>query len=99
MPSWKRARSRAEVAIRWPQSLNYCDATFCEMHMGASPREPVRLLLTGDEGVRFTNAHETLLWCKKSQNQKKYTFNYHAMKIMNDEKQMRSDWETPLCTG
>lgn len=50
-------------------------------------------------GVRFTNAHETLLWCKKSKDQKKYTFNYHAMKMFNDEKQMRSDWELPLCTG
>lgn len=50
-------------------------------------------------GVRFTNAHETLLWCKKSKSQKRYTFNYHAMKMMNDEKQMRSDWEIPLCTG
>lgn len=50
-------------------------------------------------GVRFTNAHETLLWCKKSQDQKKYTFNYHAMKSMNEEKQMRSDWEIALCTG
>jgi DNA modification methylase len=50
-------------------------------------------------GVRFTNAHETLLWCKKSQSQKKYTFNYHAMKMANDEKQMRSDWELALCTG
>lgn len=50
-------------------------------------------------GVRFTNAHETMLWCKKSQNQKKYTFNYHAMKAMNDDKQMRSDWELALCTG
>ena len=50
-------------------------------------------------GVRFTNAHETLLWCKKSQNQKKYTFNYHAMKSMNEDKQMRSDWEIALCTG
>lgn len=50
-------------------------------------------------GVRFTNAHETLLWCKKSQDQKKYTFNYHAMKQFNDEKQMRSDWYLPLCTG
>jgi site-specific DNA-methyltransferase (adenine-specific) len=50
-------------------------------------------------GVRFTNAHETLLWCKKSKGQKKYTFNYHAMKMANDEKQMRSDWEIPLCTG
>ena len=50
-------------------------------------------------GVRFTNAHETLLWCKKSQDQKKYTFNYHAMKSMNEEKQMRSDWELALCTG
>lgn len=50
-------------------------------------------------GVRFTNAHETLLWCKKARDQKRYTFNYHAMKQFNDEKQMRSDWELPLCTG
>lgn len=50
-------------------------------------------------GVRFTNAHETLLWCKKSRDQKRYTFNYHAMKQLNDEKQMRSDWKLPLCTG
>ena len=50
-------------------------------------------------GVRFTNAHETLLWCKKSKDQKHYTFNYHPMKMANDEKQMRSDWEIPLCTG
>jgi len=50
-------------------------------------------------GVRFTNAHETLLWCKKSKDQKRYTFNYHAMKMANDEKQMRSDWELALCTG
>ncbi|PJF35368.1 MAG: DNA methyltransferase [Candidatus Thermofonsia Clade 1 bacterium] len=50
-------------------------------------------------GVRFTNAHETLLWCKKSKDQKRYTFNYHALKAMNDGKQMRSDWHIPLCTG
>ena len=50
-------------------------------------------------GVRFTNAHETLLWCKKSKDQKKYTFNHHQMKSLNDDKQMRSDWEIALCTG
>lgn len=50
-------------------------------------------------GVRFTNAHETLLWCKKSKDQKKYTFNYQQMKQINEEKQMRSDWEIALCTG
>lgn len=50
-------------------------------------------------GVRFTNAHETLLWCKKSQSQKRYTFNHHQMKSLNDDKQMRSDWEIPICTG
>jgi DNA modification methylase len=50
-------------------------------------------------GVRFTNAHETLLWCKKTRDQKRYTFNYHAMKALNEGKQMRSDWEMPLCTG
>ncbi|MFO7168718.1 MAG: DNA methyltransferase [Chloroflexota bacterium] len=50
-------------------------------------------------GVRFTNAHETLLWCKKTREQKQYTFNYHALKDMNDGKQMRSDWELPICSG
>ncbi|HWQ12440.1 MAG TPA: site-specific DNA-methyltransferase [Roseiflexaceae bacterium] len=50
-------------------------------------------------GVRFANAHETLLWCKKSREQKQYTFNYHALKEMNDGKQMRSDWQLPICTG
>lgn len=50
-------------------------------------------------GVRFTNAHETLIWAKKSKEQKRYTFNYAAMRNLNDEKQMRSDWEIPLCTG
>jgi DNA modification methylase len=50
-------------------------------------------------GVRFTNAHETLIWAKKSRDQKRYTFNYEAMRQLNEEKQMRSDWELPLCTG
>ncbi|MHB8995253.1 MAG: DNA methyltransferase [Armatimonadota bacterium] len=50
-------------------------------------------------GVRLANAHETLLWAKKSKDQKRYTFNHHTMKRYNDGKQMRSDWELPLCTG
>lgn len=50
-------------------------------------------------GVRFANAHETLIWAKKSKEQKRYTFNYAAMRNLNDEKQMRSDWELPICIG
>lgn len=50
-------------------------------------------------GARFTNATETLIWAKKSKGQKTYTFNHHAMKALNDDKQMRSVWEIPLCTG
>ena len=50
-------------------------------------------------GTRFTNATETLIWAQKSQNQKKYTFNYHAMKFLNEEKQMQNVWQIPLCTG
>ncbi len=49
-------------------------------------------------GVRFTNAHETLIWAQKRQGAK-YTFNYRAMKALNDELQMRSDWELPVCGG
>ncbi len=49
-------------------------------------------------GRRFTNAHETLIWCSKSEDAK-YTFNYEAMKALNDEIQMRSDWTLPICSG
>ena len=51
------------------------------------------------KGTRFTNAHETLIWASKSRGGKRYTFNYDAMKMANDELQMRSDWTLALCTG
>ncbi|QQG35433.1 MAG: site-specific DNA-methyltransferase [Micavibrio aeruginosavorus] len=49
-------------------------------------------------GRRFTNAHETLIWASKSE-KSKYKFNYDALKAMNEDLQMRSDWFIPLCTG
>jgi modification methylase len=49
-------------------------------------------------GRRFTNAHETLLWCAADRDAR-YTFNYEAMKTLNDELQMRSDWLIPVCGG
>ncbi len=50
------------------------------------------------KGKRFTNAHETLIWASK-QEASKYTFNYEALKALNEGVQMRSDWVIPLCTG
>ena len=54
-------------------------------------------------GVRFTNAHETLIWAQKDRGAK-YTFNHHAMKSLNDDDherglQMRNDWYLPICSG
>jgi modification methylase len=49
-------------------------------------------------GTRFTNAHETLIWASRSEDSR-YTFNYRAMKALNDELQMRSDWVLPICSG
>ena len=49
-------------------------------------------------GKRFTNAHETMIWCTKERCSR-YTFNYEAMKSLNDDLQMRSDWLIPLCSG
>lgn len=49
-------------------------------------------------GRRFTNAHETLIWAAKCE-KSKYRFNYEAMKTMNDDVQMRSDWTIPICSG
>jgi modification methylase len=50
------------------------------------------------KGTRFTNAHETLIWASMGE-KAKYTFNYRSMKTLNDELQMRSDWEFPVCGG
>ncbi|WP_404335138.1 site-specific DNA-methyltransferase [Sphingomonas sp. MMS12-HWE2-04] len=50
------------------------------------------------KGTRFTNAHETLIWASTGE-KAKYTFNYRSMKTLNDELQMRSDWEFPICGG
>ena len=49
-------------------------------------------------GTRFTNAHETLLWASMGE-KARYQFNYRAMKTLNDELQMRSDWTFPICSG
>jgi len=49
-------------------------------------------------GTRFTNAHETLIWASMGE-KARYTFNYRAMKTLNDELQMRSDWVLPICGG
>lgn len=50
------------------------------------------------KGTRFQNAHETLIWAAKHDGSK-VTFNYDALKTFNEDKQMRSDWTIPLCTG
>jgi modification methylase len=49
-------------------------------------------------GRRFTNAHETLIWAARGRDSR-HRFNYAAMKALNDDIQMRSDWFLPLCTG
>ena len=49
-------------------------------------------------GKRLTNAHETLIWASKDEGAK-YTFNYEALKALNEGVQMRSDWVLPICTG
>ncbi len=49
-------------------------------------------------GRRFTNAHETMIWASREE-KSKYTFNYEAMKALNEDLQMRSDWLLPICAG
>ncbi len=49
-------------------------------------------------GRRFTNAHETMIWCARDQSSR-YTFNYDSLKSLNDDLQMRSDWLIPICGG
>jgi site-specific DNA-methyltransferase (adenine-specific) len=49
-------------------------------------------------GTRFTNSTEMLIWAKKSRGQS-ITFNYNAMKNLNDDKQMPNVWQLPICTG
>lgn len=49
-------------------------------------------------GVRFTNAHETLIWASTGP-QARYIFDHQAMRALNDDLQMRSDWTLPVCGG
>jgi modification methylase len=49
-------------------------------------------------GKRFTNAHETMIWASKAEGAQ-YTFNYEALKALNEGIQMRSDWVLPICNG
>jgi modification methylase len=49
-------------------------------------------------GKRLTNAHETMIWASRDESSK-YTFNYEALKALNEGVQMRSDWVLPICTG
>jgi len=49
-------------------------------------------------GMRLTNAHETMIWASRAEGGK-YTFNYEALKALNEGIQMRSDWVLPICTG
>jgi len=49
-------------------------------------------------GKRLTNAHETLIWASRQEGAK-YTFNYEALKALNEGVQMRSDWVLPICNG
>ena len=49
-------------------------------------------------GRRFTNAHETMIWASMGP-KARYTFNYEAMKALNEDLQMRSDWLFPICSG
>ncbi|MCR4334789.1 MAG: DNA methyltransferase [Patescibacteria group bacterium] len=50
------------------------------------------------KGTRFNNAQETLILASKS-DKSKSTFHYRSMKAFNDDKQMRSDWYIPICSG
>jgi site-specific DNA-methyltransferase (adenine-specific)/modification methylase len=50
------------------------------------------------KGTRFNNAHETLIWASKSE-KSRFHFNYKSMKSFNDDKQLRSDWYIPICSG
>lgn len=49
-------------------------------------------------GVRLTNAHETLIWAQRDRGAS-YTFNHHALKQINENLQVRSDWYFPICKG
>ncbi len=50
------------------------------------------------KGTRFTNAHETMIWASRNP-KSKYHFSYDSLKVFNEDKQMRSDWYIPICSG
>lgn len=49
-------------------------------------------------GVRLTNATETLIWAARSE-RSRHTFNYRLARSLNGGKQLRNDWNLPICSG
>ena len=64
----------------------------------ARTRRPRRIGRRQSRPLGSRRAHETLIWASKAE-KARYTFNYRSMKTLNDELQMRSDWEFPICGG
>src|SRR3546814_1680580 len=62
-------------------------------------RRPPRSTRTDTLFPYTTLFRSTLIWAARSEDSRRYTFNYDAMKALNDDQQMRSDWFLPLCTG
>lgn len=50
-------------------------------------------------GTRFQNATETLILAQPSPRSSAARFQYHAMKHLNDDRQMPNVWYVPICTG
>jgi modification methylase len=55
--------------------------------------------MTNFKGPLVNHHNENQNWAARSREQKRYTFNYDALKAFNEDTQMRSDWTFALCTG
>ena len=60
-----------------------------------SGQKPIQCLIFVEEDLQ---THETIIWAAKDK-KSRYKFNYDAMKSLNDDIQMRSDWHIPICNG
>jgi len=49
-------------------------------------------------GVRFCNSIESIIWAR-AHGKGPYYFDYHGLKALNNNKQMRADWYFPVCRG
>ena len=91
-PTVEEAKALAEISQTVPKRHKVKVGSASRDGYGDKSEEKAAWWALGIGGIG------SCIWAIKNP-KSKYTFNYEAMKALNEDVQMRSTWEIPICTG